>query len=71
MTKRRRPLTRDDLLHRYARARCITYGQAHDLHGGDDMEELRALVEAYERFMPPYFGEAFTPQTTSVEGVTR
>lgn len=62
-------LTRTELLKRYALHRCITLKEATALHGDDDVEEFRALVEAYERLIPPHFG--VHAATTTVEGVTR
>lgn len=48
MRNRRKPLTRDDLLHRYATQTGMTYGEAVDVHGETDIEHLRAVVESLE-----------------------
>jgi len=76
MARRRRTLTREDLLHRYATVKGLTYGEAHDLHCATEIEDLRSIVESAEdRRREPYdvlrreFAQS--QPTTAVEGQTR
>lgn len=76
MARHRRPLTRDDLLHRYASATGRTYGEAHDVHGDTDIEELRDIVDVYEAKRSderPGRRRSFaaSQRTTTVHGQTR
>lgn len=76
MTRRRRHLTREDLLHRYAALQCITPDEAQAAHGETDIENLRAVVESLEvNRRPPYRAQrasfAKAQPTTQAKGVTR
>lgn len=76
MARRRRPLTRDDLLHRYATVKGLTYGEARDVHGATEIESLRAVVESAEAQRRPAYDAqrrsfARAQPTTTVQGQTR
>lgn len=76
MARRRRITTREDLLHRYATVRGLTYGEAHDAHHATPLEDLAAIVRRWEAVPRVEFSEArrsWAAQhpTTTVDGVTR
>lgn len=76
MARRRRTITREDLLHRYARVKGLTFGEAHDLHHGTAINDLRDLVESAEEQPTQSIEKARADfraslQTTTVEGETR
>lgn len=70
--KRRRPLTREDLIHRYARVRGLTYPAAFDAAADVTDEVLRAAVEDLERKDAPGGAHAaFRSSTTQAQGIAR
>lgn len=74
MARRRRTITRGDLLARYARLTGSSFAAAHEIHGGTDIESLRAVVENLERHaVMPGRRQSFarSQPTTSVQGQTR
>jgi hypothetical protein len=76
VARRRRTLTRDDLLHRYATINGLTYGEAHDRHGATNIECLRDIVESAEKQRrEPYTAQrasfARSLPTTTIQGQTR
>jgi hypothetical protein len=69
-----KPITRDDLLHRLARATGLTYGEAWDFAGDMTDERLSQHVEETERVRSqPGRRRSFarSQPTTSVQGQTR
>lgn len=72
---RRRPVTRGDLLHRWAAAMGTTYGAALDAHADTEIEQLRTTVEALEDVRARREGQrrsfARSQPTTTVRGETR
>lgn len=76
MGRHRAPLTRGDLLARYATATGLSFDEAHNIHGDTEVEDLRATVESLEAYTPdPVFPRrrsfARSLPTTSVQGYTR